>query len=73
MGIPNTIKALPEQNRWENPYEYDNAFNSHSVFLGVNNKGLSYPPTHNTWFFPRADEKSDFKSYDDYMNENLDF
>ncbi len=37
MGIPNTIKALPEENRWNNPYEYENAFNCHSAFIGINN------------------------------------
>lgn len=74
MGIPNTINALPEKNRFKNPYEYENAFNTNSVFLGINTEGLpeGSVPTNNTWYFPRK-EGEEIKTYDEYSSDNLKF
>lgn len=54
MGVPNTIKALPEKYHWENKYRYNDAFNCINVFLGINTKGIerSELPTYNTWYYP---------------------
>lgn len=55
MGIPNTLKSLPENCNSGIPsnFEYDTAFNCYSLFLGVNTKGLERPPTYNLWYLPK--------------------
>lgn len=54
MGIPNTIKAIPDEKyRWKCKYEYDSAFNCNSLFLGVDITGMDIKmPTHNVWEIP---------------------